>query len=212
MKKLIFQINVPNYIKTDIVTTYTFHSEMYHVSETKAREYAKKCGADYYLLTNPSDYAPATNRHLDYQKLKAFDFVNYDSIIYFDSDYIIKNNAPNLFDLCGNKFHAVPDQGKSVENLALTLSMPRERYFNAGFMYLTKDILNATRNQISKYLEVEYELHGQGLLNKMFFDNNIQFTPLDFREWNPVKRTFGLYADHYAGKRKERWGQANYDN
>jgi lipopolysaccharide biosynthesis glycosyltransferase len=184
---------------------------MYNVSETKAREYAKKCGADYYVLTDPSDFALAANRHLDYQKLKAFDFVNYDSIIYFDSDYIIKNNAPNLFDLCGNKFHAVPDQGKSVENLAKTLSMPRERYFNAGFMYLTKEILDSTRNQISKYLEVEYELHGQGLLNKMFFDNNIQFTPLNFREWNPVKRTFGTYADHYAGKRKERWGQVNYD-
>lgn len=210
MKKLIFQINVPNHIHTDKLTAYSFHSDMYEISERNARRYAELCGADYYKLINAEDYKPAIGKHLDYQKLKIYDFTDYDRIVYFDSDYIIKDNAPNIFDLCKENFSVVIDPGKSVEELANNLSIPRNRYFNAGFMYLTIDVLNKTRPFVIEYLKEEYEYQGQGLLNKLFFDKNVTFNELLANEWNPVNKTFGLYADHYAGGRKRKWGQVKY--
>ena len=209
-KKLVFQINVPNHIQTSKVTAYTYHTEMYSVSERNARNYAAKCKADYYLLSNPNDYKPAAGKHLDYQKLKMYDFLNYDKIVYFDSDYIIKDNAPDLFEFCENKFHAVPDPGKTVDQLALNLGIPKDRYFNAGFMFVPKEVLLQTIDAVPKYLEKEYEFQGQGLLNKLFYDYQIDFVSLNDRDWNPVKRTFGTYADHYAGGKKSKWGMVTY--
>lgn len=210
MKKIIFQINVSNYIKTETLTAYSFVKDMYDVSEYYARKYAQRCGADYYKVSVADDFKPAAGKHLDYQKLKAYDFVDYDRIIYFDSDYIIKDTAPDLFDLCGNTFSAVTDPGKSVDELAQRLGIPRERYFNAGFMYLTKDILDQTRQYLPEYLAQEFEFQGQGLLNKLFYDKNIDFFKLNSHEWNPVKKTYGLYADHYSGTKKKKWGNAQY--
>jgi lipopolysaccharide biosynthesis glycosyltransferase len=209
-KKLIFQINVSNHIQTSKITAYTFMKDMYEISERNARRYAERCGADYYKLTDANDFNLTAGKHLDYQKLKAYDFVDYDRIIYFDSDYIIKDNAPNLFDLCGDKFSAVMDPGKSVIELSARLGIPRERYFNAGFMYLTKTVLDNTREFLPAYLEKEYEFQGQGILNRLFYDKGIDFNRLDSNEWNPVKKTFGTYADHYAGAKKNKWGQVKY--
>jgi lipopolysaccharide biosynthesis glycosyltransferase len=183
---------------------------MYSVSERNARKYAKRCNADYYLLTDPNDFKPAAGKHLDYQKLKIYDFENYDHIVYFDSDYIIKDNAPDLFEICRDTFHAVTDPGKTVEELAVNLGIPRDCYFNAGFMYIPKSVIEKTKDAVTKYLETEYEFQGQGLLNKIFYDHKIRHTPLDGREWNPVKKTFGTYADHYAGAKKKKWGMVSY--
>jgi len=209
-KRIIFQINIPNYVQTDRLTTYSFHQEMYAISERNARRYANRCGADYYMVTDPNDYKPAAGKHIDYQKLKFYDFENYDQIIYFDSDYIIKDNAPNLFEMCGDQFYAVTDPGKSVEGLAAILGVPREYYFNAGFMYLPKYVIEKTKKSVGKYLEHEYDFQGQGLLNKLFNDHNLRYVGLDTREWNPVKKTFGAYADHYAGAKKNKWGMVSY--
>lgn len=210
MKKLVFQINVPNHIQTNKLTAYTFMQEMYEISERNARRYAEKYGADYYKVTRADDFALAKDKHLDYQKLKAYDFSNYDSIVYFDSDYIVKEEAPNLFDLCEDRFSAAPDSGKSVPMLAEKLGIPKERYFNAGFMYLPKKVLDSTRKYLPEYLEREYQFDGQGLLNKLFYDKNISFNPLKPHEWNPVSKTFGIYADHYAGVKKRKWGMVSY--
>jgi lipopolysaccharide biosynthesis glycosyltransferase len=172
--------------------------------------YAKKCEADYYKVSVADDFLPAKGKHLDYQKLKIYDFIDYDRVVYLDSDFIIKDNAPNIFNLCGDNFAAVIDPGKTVGELASNLGIPRDNYFNAGFMHITKNVLNKTKEFLAEYLEKEYEYQGQGLLNKLFYDKNINIKQLDAREWNPVNKTFGLYADHYAGGRKRKWGTVIY--
>jgi len=212
MKKLIFQINVPNYSKNhpSNIVEYGYDESMYEVSNRYAKKYAEKFGADYYLLSDPHDYALAAHKHLDYQKLKIYDFLNYDVVLYMDSDYIIKDNAPDLFELCKDQFHAVLDQGSSTVKRAEELNMPIDRYFNAGLMYLPKYVMDQTKDLVQDYLKEEYVLQGQGLLNKLFYDCNITINPLNYMEWNPVKRTFGLYADHYSGNKKSRWGSVKY--
>ena len=211
MKKLIFQINVPHYSKNNPdKMQYSYDGDMYIVSNRCAQEYAHRCGADYYLLTDPCDYKAAAGKHLDYQKCKIYDFDKYDAIIYMDSDYIIKPVAPDLFELCENKFSAVLDQGKSVVDRAKELDLPTNRYFNAGMMHIPKWVIEKTKDQVVNYLEFEYVLQGQGLLNKLFYDNAIEINELNYMDWNPVKRTFGKYADHYSGKKKDRWGTVQY--
>lgn len=210
MKRLVFQINVPNHVQTVKLKAYTYMQDMYVISERNARAYAKKYGADYYLLNKADDYKPAAGKHLDFQKLKMFDFTEYDQILYMDSDFIIKDNAPDIFEICGKKFAAVTDYGKAVPGLAAELNMPPEAYFNAGFMCVPQKVLNRTREFVPEYLKHEYRFDGQGLLNKLFYDRNVKRLELKGSEWNPVKMTFGLYADHYAGQKKRKWGTVNY--
>jgi lipopolysaccharide biosynthesis glycosyltransferase len=213
LKKLIFQINIPpsNHVESNTPKAFSYISEMYKISELYARRYAKKFGAEFYLVTKIDDFEPAKNKHLDYQKLKAYDFKEYDRIIYFDSDYIIKDNAPNLFEICGNNFSAVPDQGPSIVEVAKNINISADRYFNAGFMYFTKDVLNKTRDiLLSHYIKKDFPKEGQGLLNKMLYDQGIDFLKLNHKDWNPVKLTFGKYADHYVATKKKKWGQVIY--
>ena len=209
-KNLVYQVNVPNFSTHKKLKAYTYIEEMYHISEKNARDYAKKCNADYIKIDDPHAWIYASGKHVTYQKLKVYDFVEYQRCLYLDSDYIIKNNAPNLFEICGDNFCAVTDPGSIVEKLASNLGIPRERYFNAGFMYLTKEVLDKTRNFLPEYLEKEYEFQGQGILNRLFYDKGIDFNRLDSYEWNPVKKTFGLYADHYSGFKKKKWGEVKY--
>ena len=189
---------------------YEYNESMYDVSNRYAKNYAKKYSADYYMLTKADEFTKAAGKHLDYQKLKIYDFLDYDVVLYLDSDYIIKDNAPNLFELCGNNFSAVLDQGSAVIEKAKELGMTHDRYFNAGMMYIPKWVLEITKDSIEDYLQKEYTLQGQGLLNKLFYDFNIPINQLNFMEWNPVKRTFGVYADHYSGNKKSRWGSVKY--
>lgn len=211
MKKLIFQINVPFYSKNNPdKMPYSYNQNMYVISNKNAKEYANKCGADYYMLTDANDYKPAIGKHLDYQKLKIYDFQDYDTIIYMDSDYIIKKNAPDLFSICGDKFSAALDQGSSTVDKAKELGIPYTRYFNAGLMYIPNWVIERTKDKVENYLQFEYALQGQGLLNKMFYENNVEINELNYMDWNPVKRTFGTYADHYSGNKKDRWGTVTY--
>jgi lipopolysaccharide biosynthesis glycosyltransferase len=209
MKKIILQLNIP----TDSVgklTAFSYISKMYEISEKNARRYAEKCQADYYKVSSIDDFKPAVGKHLSYQKLKIYDFIEYDRIIYFDSDYIIKETAPNLFDMCSDNFSACLDPGKAVPRLAEEIQIPADQYFNSGFMYFTKDVLDRTREKVSEYLLRDWSYHDQGLFNKMFFDQGINFKKLPSSDWNPVTRTFGTYADHYAGAKKRNWGSVEY--
>ena len=209
-KKIIFQVNVPKYGPSDKLTAYTYIEDMYKVSEECARKYAKRCDADYYKVVVADDFKLCAAKHLDYQKLKAYDFLEYDQIIYFDSDYIIKDNAPNLFEVCGDKFSVCQDQGRSVADLAKELDMPIEKYFNAGFMHFTKNSLIKTKSFLPEYLTKEYTWDCQGFLNKLYHDKNIEFNMLPAHQWNNHRRVFGEYADHYSGAKKKKWNVSRY--
>lgn len=209
-KNLVFQVNVPNYSTHRKFKAYTYIEEMYHISERNARNYAKKYNADYIKIDNPHAWIHASGKHVTYQKLKVYDFTDYDRCLYLDSDYIIKDHAPNLFEICGNNFSAVTDPGSIVDKLASKLGIPRDRYFNAGFFYITKEVLNASRETAIDYIKKDWDYEDQGLWNRMFFDLDIKYNPLKAEEWNPTEETFGLYADHYAGSYKSRWNITRY--
>jgi alpha-N-acetylglucosamine transferase len=193
-------------------STFSYLQDLYEYSEKQGRLYAQRCNADYYLITDPNDWKPAAGKHLAYQKLKVYDFAEYDQICYFDSDYIIKNNAPNIFDLLGNKFAAVADPGDCIA-LAKRIDIPREKYINTGFMYFTKEVLEQSRDAIlNNYIRYEkWKFKDQCLWSKAFYDLKIDFLSLDANDWNPSHCVFGKYADHYSGANKNKWDRNNYE-
>ena len=209
-KNLVLQVNVPNFSTHKKLKAYTYIEEMYAISERNARRYAEKFQADYYKVTEATDWKPAAGKHVTYQKMKVYDLVDYDRILYLDSDYVVKENAPNLFLLCGDRFSAVTDPGSIVEKLSNKLGVPRDKYFNAGFFYITKSVLDISRQTALEYIKRDWDYEDQGLWNRMFHDLGIEYNPLKAEEWNPVEDTFGLYADHYAGSYKSRWQSSLY--
>ena len=212
-KRIVYQVNVPNAGRDmkDKLTAYTYMPEMYEISERNARRYAEKCGADYYKVEVLDDWAPGAGKHLDFQKLKFLDFDRYDRVLYLDSDFIIKNNAPDLFKICGELPAASVEHSRATPLQAADLGIPAEKYFNAGIMYLTRDTIEKIRPRVEEYLTMrQWPWECQGMLNKMFFDLDIKYLNLPSEDWNPIPRCFGRYADHYAGAKKRNWGTVSY--
>lgn len=213
LKKLVIQLAVkleqPLKKKNGKISTFSYVEEMYRVSEKKAKEYAKKCEADYYIIKNPDDWMPGKGHHIAFQKFKVYDFLNYDRILYIDADYIIKDSAPNIFELY-NDFAAVVDPGNDG-SLSDGIGISKDRYFNSGFLYFTKETLFNTKEKILNCdLSAKWKLKDQAVWNKIMYESNIDFIKLSPEDWNPILTPFGKYGDHYTGISKSRWGEVEY--
>lgn len=209
-KKLVIQVGIKLDCNIDSqLSTFSYFEEMYAVSETHARKYAEHCGADYYIVKDKDDWAPGSGKHVAFQKFKIYDFLNYDQILYIDSDYIIKSNAPNIFDMY-NGFAAVIDPSNTTA-LASDLGIPPNHYFNSGFMLFDKKTLLNTKETLMSYdLSAKWKLADQAILNKIIFETGVNIIPLAADKWNPVKKVFGEYGDHYSGKKKVLWESRKY--
>jgi lipopolysaccharide biosynthesis glycosyltransferase len=218
MKKLVLQADVPG-----IETGHTFHynKEMYSVSKEFAKRYAEKYGADYLCLTSLDDYAPIVenDKTATYLRLKAYELKNYDQIFYIDCDYIIKESAPNIFEIadgqtCVCRERAV-DTIPVVAEIAERSKVPFERFFNAGMILFDRKDLDATQEDMFEYLKRDWDWdtwnEDQGLLNSLFNDKGINLKFLEPELWNPSLECFGEYADHYAGYRKQDWSADRYN-
>jgi lipopolysaccharide biosynthesis glycosyltransferase len=208
-KKLVLQLNIPDSANGSKFA-FRYIKEMYETSEKFAKSYAKITGADYYKISELGEWQPAKDKHVAFQKLKVYDLIEYDQIFYIDSDYIIKNNAPDIFNLCRGKFSACLETYPIAEKLAANIHIPTNKYMNSGMIHFTKEVLDLTRDSVLNYLDNDWEYMDQGLINKLFFDSKIDFYQLDPNQWNPAFQCFGLYADHYAGTNKKRWGERPY--
>lgn len=205
-KKLVYQVGIPN-ADPNAKGVFKYIQELYEESHFQARKYAKKCNADYYIVTDKNDWKPGIGKHLAYQKLKVYDFHEYDQIVYFDSDYIIKDIAPNIFNLLGNQFSAVTDVGLGADKHAKRLKIPANRYINSGFVYFTKNVIDKSREAVlNRYINFDYKLWDQCLMSKAFYELDIPYQALKAEEWNPADTGYGIYCDHFSGqKNKEKY-------
>lgn len=210
-KNLVIQVQIIKaHEEINSNSTYSYVKDMYRVSRMNAKFYANKCGADYYVVTG-NEFDLTKDMHVAYQRLKFYDLSHYNQILYLDSDYIIKDNAPNIFEKYPNMFAACRDVADIAERLAAEIGIPKENYFNSGMMLLTGEMLEKTRNVLEKYLAVDGEYKDQDVLNKMFYEEGFHFYQLNPDLWNPSVKTFGKYADHYAGHTKNLWDPKLYD-
>lgn len=220
MRKLVVQIHISDF-KDDnpksSIYLMNYQKEMYETSRIQAEKYAKKVGADFYCIESRDAWPPGINKHPTYQKFAIYDLIDsYDQILYIDSDYIIKDHAPDLFKeygLVSAVCIEIDEEGR--EWLSSRIGIPTEKYFNAGFMYLTRQDLLLTKDILAHHDIEPYtyeDCFDQSIFNKIFFEAGVSLTYLDAKLWNASNRVWAEYGDHYSGWSKNLWDASRYSN
>lgn len=222
MKKLVLQVDIfipDNEIKTGM-KRYKPVRDLYKLSEFQARKYAKKWGADYLKITD-SNFLP--DKHPVFQRLKMYELIEYDQILYLDMDAVILDICPNPFTLFeGVIFSAVRDRDwdKNKEKTQIHKAKinklygakPDYRSFCSGVMLISKEFLLQTKDEWRKYL-YSYDKSGekdQGIFNKLIIEcYDGKYNELG-EEWGSWYR-YGKYIDHLGGPfRKPKFNLIDY--
>tara|TARA_R110000772_G_scaffold194149_1_gene304944 strand:+ start:174 stop:923 length:750 start_codon:yes stop_codon:yes gene_type:complete len=142
-KNIVFLIN--------IIHDERSRGQGYEWSIKSWEHYCKKYNCELFVLNDPL----TDIKHMAPQWYKTYIFdlldnseIEYDQILYVDSDTIIHPNAPNIFELSEHKFCAVPAVGsmdwicRSLETYSKFLfegfEFPYYKYFNSGVMVMNK--------------------------------------------------------------------------
>ncbi len=211
MKRAILQVQIkpePNQQKL----TRTFHhmEDLYNLSAQQAKSYASQCNADYVQITD-CNFLP--DKHPAFQRLKLFE-MDYDQILYLDSDAIIMNDVPNIFDMyqdhefCATmdiNWHSSSEYYKKVREKVCTRYNASQNYlpFCSGVMLMNRDWIAKAKNIYKKYL-YEFDKNGyydQGIMNSVVVEMGEQYTvlPEDWGAW--YKK--GKYIIHLATNKKK---------
>jgi|LakMenE01Jun11ns_1017448.scaffolds.fasta_scaffold9904145_2 lipopolysaccharide biosynthesis glycosyltransferase len=213
MKRLLLQVNIePNH--TQVGRKYHYIKDLYELSHRQAKKYAQKHNADY-LQINDYDFLP--NKHAVYQKLKFLELDNYDQILYIDSDAVILDDIPNIFDL-DVPFAAVPDYDwSSTAKTTIQIKQKLCNIYNASNDYLpfcsgvilaNKNFIQSCRPIYKKYID-EYETqHDQGILNRCVVELGEKYHTLssDWGAW--YKR--GKYIIHLGAHHKKNFDLTSF--
>jgi len=157
MKNVIFMINI---VKDD-----RSRNQGYDYSIKSWQQYAKKYDCELFVLNElVADLEYMTPHWTKMYILDILDAneIEYDQVLYVDSDTIITPNAPNIFDISEHKFCAVPNFGdkdwmiRSMENYSYELfdnfKFPYFNYFNSGVM-----VFNKSHKEFFKSIQQFYE-------------------------------------------------------
>lgn len=219
MKRCILQVQIePNLNVQNISRKFNYINDLYKLSANQAKKYAQQCHADYVQITN-CDFLP--DKHPCFQRLKLFHMCNYDSILYLDSDAVVLDNVPNIFDLYEqNEFCATWDINWDSDSqyYKKVLKQVQKRFassstykpFCSGVMLMNKTFIEKGQHIYTKYLD-EFNNRGyydQGILNKVVIDLGEQYTklPEDFGAWYKT----GNYIVHLATSKKKNFNLQNF--
>jgi hypothetical protein len=154
----------------ELLVLYTNEYPLPKISET-----VKKFNIVLQKVTQMS--IPITGHRYEHMltKLHIFNLVQYDQLMYFDTDFIFQKNPAPAFLECGPMapLCAVHDQGI---NDFRTGNNKYENYFNAGFLVIAPNALTYQELVRIQGRSVGYRFVEQDLLNE-FFKNN--WKPLD---------------------------------
>jgi len=206
MKRLLLQVNIePN--ETQVGRKYHYIKDLYQLSHMKAKQYADKFDADY-MQINDYDFLP--QKHAVYQKLKFLELNGYDKILYIDSDAVILDDAPNLFDINAD-FAAVPDYDwSSTSKTTINIKKKLCKIYNASDDYLpfcsgvilaNKTFIERCRPIYNKFLDEYATQHDQGILNRCVVELGEKYHTLssDYGAW--YKK--GKYIIHLGAHNKK---------
>jgi lipopolysaccharide biosynthesis glycosyltransferase len=210
MKRLILQVNIDPVINThETSRTYHYKNDLYQLSERQAIKYANKCNSDYKQITDCS-FLP--NKHPIYQRLELFEYEDYDQILYLDSDAIVLNDCPNIFELysdsefcapCDMDWSSSSEYTKKIKQKLLKLYHASENYnpFCSGVMLINKSFINKVRPLYMNYIDEYNTQHDQGILNRCVVELGENYTELS-SDWGAWYRK-GKYIIHLAAHAKK---------
>ena len=172
--------------------------------------YALKYGADFMCI----DRQKISTTSIHWEKFQIYDLLNtYDRILFIDTDIIIRDDTPDLFELvpydCLGAFNEAPWTERSKELMIDTckaynvkLKNWNGKYYNTGVM-----VLSRIHKQLFKKPDLEYfSFYEQTYLNMKIAELEIKIQELDykFNRMNCMDRVTGedrhaSYLIHYAG-------------
>jgi len=196
MKNLIIQVNIPspNNNAENVKKMFHYNRMMYEMSIESVKDYSKRIGVDYELITEMSIYS-----HPAYERFQIFDnqkYDVYDNILYVDCDFFFHRQTPNFFEWAQQHqetFFATPDTLKNYN------------YFNSGFFMIKKGLRQRVKGLIIERYRSDREtlVKDQDILNRIIPSS--EWCRIS-RDWNGVmsiyKPKFGL---HYVGMKKDQF-------
>jgi len=196
-------------------------TEMTEITHPILSSYAERCGADFKVLTKDSDCTVGHGRwHFKILQLNEL-LDDYDRIICIDSDILIKNSCPNLFDVVPYECVGtnLEDVGSRTSNRRARISAANrifgdigwtEGYINTGVFVVSKPHQNIFNKINGGYAEDSVFEGGFDdvqlgyLIHK--YEHCIHELPYQFNhmtmyseEWNGNPDRFKSHIIHYAG-------------
>lgn len=176
MSNVVFMVNLPETKKPG-------RSNSYQYSERSWKFYCDRTDSELFVLTEriwPEDRMNANWHKIYALQLLEANGIDYDKVLIVDGDTIVHPMAPNIFDVVGDKFYAVHNDGsydwmlRSMENYSHHMfngfTFPFTRYFNSGFIVINRRF-------------------------KGFFDDAIQFYTLNQDRIRAMQQNYGVGTD-----------------
>jgi len=198
---LVFQVSIkPNKVKTSGRKKFTYSKELYDYSNLKARKYAKKYNADYFCLRSDEwlgkEYSPAYHKLYIYELFKE----GYDKIFYIDSDAIVREDCPNIFEY--NEFSACKDlsdtpsgiEKQRIKNEKLNLSKDYNCFCSATVLF-DREFYERTKDHWREELKNPQPQHDQSLFNILVDKYYGNYNILD-NEWGHWRKKNGKFISH----------------
>ncbi len=201
MKNLVFTISIGEH-----------YNKLAKFTHKSIEMYAKKIGADFLNITENNDNFIVQK----WQKFQIFNLLNqYNRIIYVDTDLIIREDCPNLFDIVPEDKIGMFNEGKYAQRL---------RYIQEASEFYDKELLNWNGKfynsgvmVISRYHKQLFKLPpstdeiktDQAYINLMIHVDKYDIFDLDYRfnRMDLLDKYIGIsrldsYIVHYAGAPK----------
>lgn len=197
---LVFQVQIPpNGGRSEGRKVFHYVEDLYKFSSKKALAYAEFTEADYFCLKSDEwlgkEYSPAYHKLYIYELFKE----GYDKIFYLDSDSIIREDCPNIFEY--DVFSAMQDKSNTPSGLQKQ-QRDKERfnlredynYFCSGTMLFDRKFYENTKDHWREELEKPQPQHDQSLFNILCnnYYGNYNLLSNDWGHWSKK----GKYITH----------------
>ena len=210
-----------NNMKLAIVTRADKNVEsLASISHPLFKKYAKKCGADFFVLSEDEKEYFGLNNYRYWRILQINNLFNkgYDRVLHLDTDIVITDNAPNIFDVVPeatigavfeDKGSLLADRRLEIQKIQTELGDINwtKGYINEGVILLSKQH-KAILDRVDGKLCNSTFASSQGHINYQIKNNNFNIINLGYKynhmslfsePWNENKNRFESYFIHYAG-------------
>ena len=197
---LVFQVQIqPNGGRSEGRKKFHYVEDLYKLSSKRALTYAEFTEAEYFCLKSDEwlgkEYSPAYHKLYIYELFKE----GYDKIFYLDSDSIIREDCPNIFEY--DVVSAMQDKSNTPSGLQKQ-QRDKERfnlredynYFCSGTMLFDRKFYENTKDYWREELEKPQPQHDQSLFNILCnnYYGNYNILSNDWGHWSKK----GKYITH----------------
>lgn len=192
------------------------YKKMRKVTHLSINAYAEKIGADFICIDKQK--ISITTPH--WEKFQIFNLLNkYERILYLDTDLIVREDCPDLFDIVPkNKLGAFNEASYTERSKELLIDICKEygvtlpswngHYYNSGVL-----VISRCHKYLFKKPDKEvFNFYEQSYLNMKIVQENIDIFPLPYK-FNRMtcldkftgEDRFASYIIHYAGYPNLQW-------